>query len=58
MADLKPCPFCGGNPHLHVWPKFFNVACKSCHADGPACRTQEQAAAMWNKRNATDNKEQ
>ena len=50
MNELKPCPFCDGNPHVFHWPKLFNVGCKSCHAEGPACRTQEKAIAMWNRR--------
>ena len=34
MAELKPCPFCGGNPFFYFFCDGFNsynrVTCKKC----------------------------
>lgn len=55
--DLKPCPFCGGEPKIfHHDTKWFgptwhieclddNCGCGTCHHDSAAI-----AATVWNRR--------
>lgn len=59
MAELKPCPFCGGkariiqsDPLLKGKKEFFiyNVACLECSATVRKC-TEEEAVEAWNRRN-------
>ncbi len=54
IAELKPCPFCGGEARLYV--KALNgsfVMCKTCHAstdDYPGKSGDKTAIDMWNTR--------
>lgn len=52
MSDLKPCPFCGGEPVVVVRGALSWVCCSSppCRARGKATYTPESAAAAWNTR--------
>lgn len=62
MADLKPCPFCGGEAGmLHVsqlWePKdSFWVQCKNpkCRMSGAHHKTEPEAKKAWNTRNVSE----
>jgi len=62
---LKPCPFCGGEAKMFAprifgkWQGYRYVACQTCHAstsgmmggpDGGKTKTEEEAAAAWNRR--------
>ena len=56
MAELKFCPFCGGEAEVVVFarvgqrPKFFPT-CTNCGAELPRVyRTKEQAIEAWNTR--------
>ena len=56
MADLLPCPFCGGDARtLQVGDDSFAARCLSveCAAAGLWCLTPEGAIAAWNRRAAT-----
>ena len=53
MSDLKPCPFCGGKPHMHHGGAGnYYVSCLECKVtsdDG----TEERATRIWNRRAET-----
>lgn len=58
MAELKPCPFCGGNPiirsryvHGCANRKHFKYECAICHASfNNWFKTEFKAAEFWNRR--------
>lgn len=57
MTDaLKPCPFCGDKPTLHVSHRGDDLAALACENDqcsiGPATDylPDAQLAAAWNRR--------
>jgi Lar family restriction alleviation protein len=63
MADLKPCPFCGGKAAFVPRavnivlqkdpsdPKFgVSVICGRCSSESPNMVDEEHAAAKWNTR--------
>lgn len=55
MAELKPCPFCGGKDfrvvfELLMTPKIYKVVCESCCAEGPLELNEQRAIDAWNKR--------
>lgn len=47
-SELKPCPFCGSK--AIEGPKYPQVWCSDCKADGPIAPTREQTYAHWNRR--------
>ena len=58
MAELKPCPFCGGEPNLIVekYPdgkdycvKCINLVCL-CNPETVHYDTKEEAEEAWNVR--------
>lgn len=57
MAELNPCPFCGGEANLDAqfgrqwWVQCSNV---DCNATSSAIEPTPQAAAEWWNRRATD----
>ena len=59
MAELKSCPFCGGEAYLFeasesVWdlkPHDFTVICRTCRAGiHRYFPTKEEAIEAWNRR--------
>lgn len=52
MAELKPCPFCGGKAgimrHHHITNAF--CFCTVCKARMPNMLTREEAIEAWNRR--------
>ena len=56
MADLKPCPFCGGKAVVTAKLPYFgenetlSVMCKECNASSKHKRTEEEAIEAWNRR--------
>ena len=64
MAELKPCPFCGGEKvevlnRLEFEPEMeqvgltkdnWNVLCNECYALGGTRRTALEAIEAWNRR--------
>lgn len=52
QSELKPCPFCGGEPHLmHCGAGTYMVQCLSCKTttdDG----SLDRISANWNRRSA------
>lgn len=57
-TELKPCPFCGGNPMSYSYDPFdgyqgnltkYAVRCLRCTAKISAA-TKEKAHEMWNRR--------
>ena len=59
MADLRPCPFCGGHganiKKLLVGDVYY-VACVVCHATSHAFDKPENAATAWNRRAEPENR--
>ena len=54
MSELKPCPFCGGEPKLcGPFNHWFWVQCSSCYVRTPDCNSERQSRRSWNKRAAT-----
>ncbi|PPA72837.1 hypothetical protein C4E15_28140 [Achromobacter spanius] len=68
MADLKPCPFCGGLVDLERTideRSWWGVVCRNTLNLGGTCAvqirpstTKEAAIQRWNMRATTDIKEQ
>ena len=55
MPTLRACPFCGNREieidHLGNEDRSFFVAnCRTCQADGPISRTEDDAIDLWNTR--------
>ena len=58
MAELKPCPFCGGEPSVisfkHTYSTFlvYQVMCFKCHTKPKFFArglTKEKAIESWNR---------
>ena len=58
MPRLRPCPDCGGVPHLwsdvdayaqHVVTPYLYVSCDSCGLTGPIRLSEHAAILAWNK---------
>ncbi len=52
--ELKPCPFCGGEGKLYVFPDHimtkYNVQCLGCGASGRYSNSKNDAVYAWNYR--------
>lgn len=53
--ELKPCPFCGNDEEeeLQILVNEINwyyMACGACLAEGPHCKTINDAIIEWNTR--------
>lgn len=55
MADLKPCPFCGGK-HFYWDSMIIDAAevhfivCKECGCEGPTSPVKQMASMLWDTR--------
>lgn len=54
MAELKPCPFCGGEAEIVENDCFVDVCCKNLRCRGWAScleyKTKKEAIEAWNRR--------
>lgn len=54
MEQLKPCPFCGGEPLLKRCGKMSFVVCDYSYCDVQPwtkyMQTDEEAIEVWNRR--------
>lgn len=64
MAELKPCPFCGGEAEIQymrrkkLFARFYPpyvthvvyIRCKACVATSAVKWTRENAIEAWNRR--------
>lgn len=48
MAELKPCPFCGGEAHIQKSGNW--IRCAECGAETDYYDIEEEAIAAWNRR--------
>lgn len=67
MADLKPCPFCGGRADVNIdsepvvdtegrrWA--YTVVCNRCCATSGLTYLPQKAIEVWNRRAGNGNKE-
>lgn len=49
-ADLKPCPFCGGEAHATNGVGEWWVSCLACFGGAPLQTSRDLAVAAWNTR--------
>lgn len=64
MAELKPCPFCGGaeaklkthnsRKGLLGIKEFYYVRCQICRASASVMFTRDEAIEAWNRRSGTN----
>lgn len=58
MAELKPCPFCGGEAEIVNNGYFVDVSCKDHRCRGWAeslmNNTEEEAIEAWNRRTSRE----
>ena len=58
MTELKPCPFCNGEAHIHTntgWGTAVVIECKNCGArfeefEPSAEKNLKTAIEKWNRR--------
>ena len=54
MAELKPCPFCGGEAEYVDNGDYKDVSCKDFRCRGWAeslnCTSKKEAIEAWNRR--------
>ena len=48
-AELKPCPFCGGEAGFYAETVHW-INCKKCGAESAYYETPEEAIEAWNRR--------
>lgn len=55
MAELKPCPFCGGEAKVKYILGKKAVVCQECNAEMYSDYTPiEMLVEMWNRRTEND----
>ena len=56
MAELKPCPFCGGKAEILSGYGKYTVQCGSggCMANISWCTNKDSAIKAWNRRDEND----
>lgn len=51
MAELKPCPFCGGKAEMEDVGRLYFVRCRRCGVNQDHLYHSKQAAVKaWNRR--------
>lgn len=53
MAELKPCPFCGGEAVLSG-SEYTYVYCKKCGAESHGGKSRAKTVEQWNRRVGDD----
>ena len=62
MAELKPCPFCGGEARPVLYHNFAGtyirhyVRCQQCLATTDKYEKRDIAIEAWNRREEDENK--
>ena len=54
VAQLKPCPFCGGYPHpfTSMGQTWVRMRCHRCEMQTRAFESEVEAITAWNRRAA------
>ena len=50
MAELKPCPFCGGEARFELYRDSYYIRCKKCGIRTSVEFTVTKAIEVWNRR--------
>lgn len=54
--EAMPCPFCGHEKISEGYSADYRVmVCDACYAEGPNCRTFQDALTAWNMRSPAAN---
>ncbi|MBR5199223.1 MAG: Lar family restriction alleviation protein [Bacteroidales bacterium] len=54
MADLKSCPFCGGEGKIGKFMGRYSVHCCECLGSAKLDEIEEKAIEYWNRRCTDD----
>ena len=54
LAELKPCPFCGGKAQINYAGADLLILCSKCLVRTESYHTKAEAVEAWNRRAGND----